>query len=363
MARTKQTARKSTDGLAPRVLRSRGAVNVPIQPPPSGSTRILRSNTAKSTLATSHASGVTKPTKRRARADPWTPKRKPNPNPRPRPRRPPPTHYTCRICIEEQPAAHFVPWSPLRRRGWTMESGAPPNCIDHLAPNPRKKTTGPVCKSCISASMSARLDMLGARQLYTGCLEPSCTQPWTHEFIVSYLSPLNATLEKFNLAMFQVWKQDAVPMLFTCVSPSCGAQGLPDPQAAGYPQVTCTECSHRSCAQCNVQWHPDQTCAEYAARSIDKTLSHPELETLKLMQTKDGRRCPNCALVIEKDGGCDSMLCMACHKYFNWESAPSVVAGQRKAVPYLFSAPYWDTPAPQECEMDGLLRTAQGVTV
>jgi hypothetical protein len=46
-----------------------------------------------------------------------------------------------------------------------------------------------------------------------------------------------------------------------------------------------------------------------------------EKETLELMQTKDGKRCPNCYLVIEKDGGCDSMFCTGCHKYFNWATA------------------------------------------
>jgi hypothetical protein len=43
-----------------------------------------------------------------------------------------------------------------------------------------------------------------------------------------------------------------------------------------------------------------------------------------LMQTKDGKRCPNCFLVIEKDGGCNSMFCTGCQKYFNWATAGKI---------------------------------------
>jgi hypothetical protein len=155
------------------------------------------------------------------------------------------------------------------------------------------------------------MDTLGVRTLSTGCLEPGCSVPWPHDFIIRYM-PAGTPLEKFNLEMLEVWKENVSPKPLTCPSSTCSAIGLPDTTAAGYPQVACNECSFRSCAQCGVAWHKDITCAEYGAKHVDEKMSEAERDTLKFMQGVDGRRCPNCQLVIEKDGGCDSMVSSQC---------------------------------------------------
>jgi hypothetical protein len=277
----------------------------PLTTPPASasSDRVLRSHTALAAAAAVLIK-VTKP-KKRARADPWVKKRKPNTNPRPR--APPPTHFTCRICIEEQPTGQFVTWAPPKRGRYAQVHDVPFNCISHLAQNPRKRKVDPVCKTCIGNTMAARLDTLGARKVGDGCLEPGCEEQWNHMFIMRYM-PTGAPLEKYDIEMLEVWKETADPKPLTCLSPTCEAVGLPDQTAAGYPQVACNECSFRSCAQCQVPWHKDVTCAEYAAKHVDEKMSGPEKDTLALMQSKDGKRCPNCQLVIEKDGGCDSMV-------------------------------------------------------
>jgi hypothetical protein len=167
--------------------------------------------------------------------------------------------------------------------------------------------------------MSSRLDTLGARQV-SGCVEPGCANQWQWDYIMKYM-PAGEPIEKYNLEMFEVWKRDTADKLVTCPAPGCNAIGLPDPTAPGYPQISCHSCGHRSCAQCLTAWHKDLTCSEQAAKNVDQKMSDPEKDTLKLMQTKNGKRCPNCYLVIEKDGGCDSMYCVGCHKYFNWATA------------------------------------------
>jgi hypothetical protein len=190
----------------------------------------------------------------------------------------------------------------------------------HLARNPRKTVVDPVCKTCIGNAMSARIDTLGARAVNTGCLEPGCETHWDWDLIMKYI-PKGEPLEKYNIEMMEVWKQDISPKPVTCLEPNCGAIGLPDITAPGYPQVTCNTCKFRSCAQCLVPWHKDETCAERVAKHVNDKMSDTEKDILKLMQTKDAKRCPNCQLVIEKDGGCDSMLCSGCQKYFNWATA------------------------------------------
>ncbi|KAF1927141.1 uncharacterized protein M421DRAFT_93403 [Didymella exigua CBS 183.55] len=103
----------------------------------------------------------------------------------------------------------------------------------------------------------------------------------------------------FNLAAFEHWR--AGTDLFTCLSPSCAFAGLLDPNAPGYPHVEYPfpTCKARSCATCLTPWHVDQTCAEVKSAALAAQMSDPERQTLMLIQSKDGKRCPNCQLVIE----------------------------------------------------------------
>lgn len=96
--------------------------------------------------------------------------------------------------------------------------------------------------------------------------------------------------------------------------------------------MSCPHCLLRQCAKCLIPWHTDLTCAEHAARHLDSIMTTPEKETLALMQKVDGKRCPNCFIVIEKDGGCDSMYCAGCRKYFNWQEAGSAAPGEKKRL-------------------------------
>ncbi|KAF1995708.1 hypothetical protein P154DRAFT_526121 [Amniculicola lignicola CBS 123094] len=295
--------------------------------------------------------------RRRTGADPWAPRRKkPNPTKPKRVLSPIPTHYTCRICIEEQPADQFVRWiAPSRghrAHHWQDPNEFPRQCMNHLSKPPRRKNgPHPVCNTCIGAAMAARMDTRGARAVSTGCLEPGCTTYWSFENIIKYFP--EAALDKYNAEMFKVYMQDNTT--FTCVNPTCAVVSLVDHFAAGFPHVSCGHCSTRMCATCNIPFHVGYTCAEYAARHINEAMTNTEKETLELMQTKDGKRCPNCFLVIEKDGGCDSMWCAGCKTYFNWATAASAIPGKGGppvvAMHNHFGVTY---QIPQVCEMEAM---------
>ncbi|KAJ8116126.1 hypothetical protein OPT61_g2365 [Boeremia exigua] len=93
-------------------------------------------------------------------------------------------------------------------------------------------------------------------------------------------------------------------------------------------------------------------CAEVAAAAVDAKMTDLEKETLQLMQTKDAKRCPNCQLVIEKDGGCLSMFCPGCKTNFNWNGAVSAVLGTKKPLPIVAGMEYWQTPGMFVCEAE-----------
>ena len=315
---------------------------------PALTTRGLRSltRTLSQTTTSPRFDNGAKATRRRKRLDPWYPKRKVNKNPKPR--APPPTHSTCRICISHLPSSEFIRWVAPRRAKFGNGLDAPFHCIPHLARNPSRRNIDPVCKTCVGSFMAARLDTLGARRVSAGCLEPGCETVWPWELVMRYFP--TDKLEAYNLASFDVWCTDTE--LFTCLSPSCSAVGLLDSSAPGYPQVQCNACAFRSCASCLLPWHTNQTCTEISATAINAQMSDPEKQTLELMQSKDGKRCPNCHLVIEKIGGCPSIFCPSCKKYFNWETAASAVPGTKKALPVISGQSYWQTENIQVCEVD-----------
>jgi hypothetical protein len=193
--------------------------------------------------------------------------------------------------------------------------------------------------------MVAKMEMTGARTVSTGCLEPRCSTYWDVTFVLKFL-PLDS-LEAYNMAMLPVWKESVET--HTCVAEACGSIGILDRFAPGYPQIHCSDCSLRQCATCRIPWHAGISCADHAAKHINDQMTTPEKETLKLMQTKDGKRCPNCYIVIEKDGGCDSMQCMGCKTYFNWQLAASAVLGTKPTV-----TPHGLYGAYVVCEVDAI---------
>jgi hypothetical protein len=305
---TKAPAKRSLPGKTCRLRTRLTQRPTPPRPllPATTTTRVLRSQTKATAQRPSEATdrGVTKIKSRRRRLDPWTPKRKPKKDSKPRAS--PAIHFTCRICVSSLPRDSFIRWVPLKRwHGKPLDAPLP--CIRHLAPSPYRRIIDPVCKTCIGSTMAARLDMLGARRVGSGCVEPGCSEEWPWEMILKYFP--SSKLEAFNLASFEHWRTDTD--LFNCLASDCSFTGLLDPNAPGYPQVECpvSTCRARSCATCLTPWHVDQTCAEVKSAALIAQMSNPEKETLALMQSKDGKRCPNCQLVVEKDGGCSSMFC------------------------------------------------------
>lgn len=194
------------------------------------------------------------------------------------------------------------------------------------------------------------METTGARTVAVGCLEPQCLTYWGFMSIMRFFP--RDSLEAYNVGMLPVWRESVE--MFTCVAESCGGVGLLDRSAAGFPHVQCADCSLRQCASCNIPWHADISCADHAAKHINEQMTTSEKETLKLMQTKDGKRCPNCYIVIEKDGGCDSMYCIGCKTYFNWQLAASAVLGTIPAA-----MPQTMYGASVVCEVDAM--KAKGV--
>ena len=233
--------------------------------------------------------------KRRRVAGSWPYKARKRAKAVPKPPPEPQGLITCRICIEEKPVSAFV----------ETATDLPFNCRKHLSYNPgNSKTNNAVCKSCIGSSLSAGLDTIGAERL--GCLEPGCkADPWDYSYLALYL-PADA-LEQYHEQMFAVFMAEKT--MLQCLNTECGSIGLLEQNVAGFPNIVCSECEHRSCALCKVEWHKGFSCQVYREKNQKKFITSEEKATLRILSKKGAKRCPRCQMAIEKDGGCDSMSC------------------------------------------------------
>ena len=244
---------------------------------------------------------ATRKRKRRSTAGSWPYKARKRAKAVPKPPSEPQGPITCRICVEEKPVSEFVKLSRSRKTATNL----PFDCQKHLSYNPgNSKTNNAVCKSCIGSSLSAGLDTIGAERL--GCLEPGCkADPWDYSYLALYL-PADA-LEQYHEQMFAVFMAEKT--MLQCLNTECGSIGLLEQNVAGFPNVVCSECKHRSCALCKVEWHEGLSCQVYREKNQKESITSEEKATLRILSKKGAKRCPRCQMAIEKDGGCDSMSC------------------------------------------------------
>ena len=90
-----------------------------------------------------------------------------------------------------------------------------------------------------------------------------------------------------------------------CPSPDCQAvyRVAAEPEDATF--FDCHDCFNSVCTWCHQQ-HAGEPC--------------PEPEDIMLDDDENGeiKQCPRCATVLERDGGCDTMLCAGCRAAICW---------------------------------------------
>jgi len=63
------------------------------------------------------------------------------------------------------------------------------------------------------------------------------------------------------------------------------------------------------------EWHSDATCEQYKQWKIENNESESRFATWAASHTQN---CPKCSAKIEKNGGCNHMLCLQCNHEFCW---------------------------------------------
>jgi ariadne-1 len=119
-----------------------------------------------------------------------------------------------------------------------------------------------------------------------------------------------ATSEKM-LRIFQGLQKkydiDINPAWRWCLAPECKAGQTHKAATEGPDDIcTCHKCGARACVPCDRPYHDGESCAAYKLRTKDR-LDEEDKAIAKIKGTT--KKCPNCKVNIEKNGGCSDMYC------------------------------------------------------
>ncbi|KAJ4367043.1 hypothetical protein N0V83_007573 [Neocucurbitaria cava] len=170
-----------------------------------------------------------------------------------------------------------------------------------------------ICGVCIRKLLKTKVV---ARQL----TEPALECPYPHCNHVLEVTELKKVLTRGaydeyddHLVKYLLWSDESY---IACLSEACGiyfSKEACNDGANSKPKVACPYCAYEICLKCNRPWnnHDSGGCDE--ARKEEDKLSEEALKSL------GAKPCPNCGVNIEKNGGCDHMICQRCRENFCWQ--------------------------------------------
>lgn len=96
-----------------------------------------------------------------------------------------------------------------------------------------------------------------------------------------------------------------MPSYRDCMAQNCKSGQFHDTKTDGNI-LRCNECGFRVCTVHELPFHDGETCKAYDERKkVIPTLEEATKRTIARLS----KPCPNCAVNIEKNGGCDEMIC------------------------------------------------------
>ncbi|CAN6919916.1 unnamed protein product [Brassica oleracea var. botrytis] len=189
-----------------------------------------------------------------------------------------------------------------------------PACYAHVSPRHKFEVRSGcfhrICFTCIRDCVSSQL----ARGDTLLCPYPGCEKELVLEDCRGIVDD-----DALNLIIHRK-KEKAIPVLdrVYCPKPSCNFlmsdRDLIDPRQKKSVERTCVECGLCFCKKCHVPWHYKKTCDEFKKSPSYLTSDAALFESL--VKTQGWIKCPQCATVVQKNGGCQRISCRHCNHKF-----------------------------------------------
>lgn len=154
-----------------------------------------------------------------------------------------------------------------------------------------------VCAGCTRSYIESKVQdgMVSSRNLV--CPTPACSRAFPKR-LIEVLT---------DTEMFQKYKSllknQTIGLRF-CPRVGCGA-ALEEPLYSQHRHVTCSSCLQESCMRCGGAFHRIPLCRRVEWK-------------LRKWMKQQCKTCPNCLVLIEKNGGCNHMTCTLCQHQFCW---------------------------------------------
>ncbi|KAF8603506.1 hypothetical protein BDV93DRAFT_556525 [Ceratobasidium sp. AG-I] len=186
-------------------------------------------------------------------------------------------------------------------------------CLDPLDESPALRPTiqcthtSTVCAPCLEQHISHAVITDGLT--IVTCPEVGCGQTLEYEDVLRGAKGDKACLERYEtLLLRRILQKD--PNFVWCKSATC-EWGQVHGSGAVAPIVICQACHARSCFTHDIPWHTGQTCDQYDAQQASRAREAQENLASEAYIREHAKICPNpaCGRKIEKNEGCDHMVC------------------------------------------------------
>ncbi|XP_021370409.1 ATP-dependent RNA helicase DEAH12, chloroplastic-like isoform X2 [Mizuhopecten yessoensis] len=166
----------------------------------------------------------------------------------------------------------------------------------------------PYCKDCLQAQVQTSIIN---REYPMKCEMEDCNTLFTWRDIINLSKMGHIKIPELTDSSVGKFVQENKQHYRFCVTPDCPIVYRVTESGKSF---SCPECKIKICTSCHVQFHDGITCAMYKVPGNED----PPMTRWFAENTANRKRCPNCGIPIEKNDGCNNMLCLSCRKHICW---------------------------------------------
>ncbi len=163
------------------------------------------------------------------------------------------------------------------------------------------------CKDCIKHQLEPQTILFPVV-----CAAESCGQNFVWADFDSLIKSKTIRLRDLKSAALKHFVATHSNVYHHCSTPDCDMIYAITEEGERF---VCNQCGANICSHCHGGWHEGyDTCAAYQRRNDKDTVVDDWMR-----RNMEGRkRCPNCDVPIEKNGGCRQVLCIKCNAKICW---------------------------------------------
>ncbi|KAK1818175.1 hypothetical protein LTR12_007453 [Friedmanniomyces endolithicus] len=211
---------------------------------------------------------------------------------------------TCKQCAKA--------WIAAQLDSTTYDKLSCPECPEIM--------TNAGVKAMAAKDVYARYDEMERRGIaekipgWRWCMHSKCKAGQVYEPLLKAAAVPAEIVAKFDEADGKTNSKAKTDSKRGTTKKSAGKKVVIDLTRDGEDIFTCDTCGERTCVPCDRPYHVGETCDEYRER-----MKRGEAKSEKFIKKKC-KQCPKegCKANIEKNGGCDHVLCTQCGTGFCW---------------------------------------------